>query len=303
MRVLERRVCVVFEEILFATDFSPCSEAALPHALAIARRFNSTVHVVHVMPAGKGQWVPPEISSTTEQEQNRRFAEERITRLASESLEQVSHKVLLEQGNTWGVISKLIRERRIDLVIIGTHGRKGMQRLLLGSVAEQVLRLAPCPVLTVGPHVSGKAWEEKQRTEILYATDFSVHSCSAMPYVISLAQQLPAHLTLLHVGPPPKDMFSFERAPISSSSRARLRILVPPDVKLEPEPDLVVEFGDPAEIIVKVAALRSADLIVLGVRRGGAFARATTHLPEGVGYRVVCEAHCPVLTVRGNEDQ
>jgi nucleotide-binding universal stress UspA family protein len=146
--------------------------------------------------------------------------------------------------------------------------------------------------------VCNEALARKGKREILYASDFTVPSHSAAPYAIALAQSLRAHLTLLHVGPHPRDMFSYERTELAESAMVRLRKLVPADTRTEYEPDFVIEFGNPAPTIVKFGVTHRADLIVLGVRRGGrAFVRASTHLPGGIAYQIVCEAHCPALSV------
>jgi nucleotide-binding universal stress UspA family protein len=290
---------VFFRNILFATDFSSCSEAALTRVSIIAKALKSRVYLIHVMAPSEWQWIPPEVSGASAREQQRRFAEERIARLAGcECLRHVSHQTLIEEGRTWNVLARIISQHEIDLLVIGTHGRTGIEKLALGSVAQEVLRSAACPVLTVGPCVfSGTAKEEHQ--EILFVTDFTAFSDAAAPYAIALANALRAHLTLLHVGPDPHDMFSYEATEISRSATARLKRLVAPNINMYFAPDCAVEFGSPASSILKFASRCKADLIVLGVRRGGrAFARTSAHLPAGIAYKTVCEAHCPVLTVQ-----
>jgi nucleotide-binding universal stress UspA family protein len=289
-------------KILFATDFSSCSGAALTHVSSIAKAFKSRVYLVHAIPPEEWRWIPPEVAGTTAHEQQRRFAETQMARLAgSECLKQIPHHAFLEEGRTWDVLAKVVRQNDIDLIVIGTHGRTGVEKLVLGSVAEEVLRSAACPVLTVGPRVSsGVTGQERQ--EILYASDFTSSSHAAAPYAISLAQGLRAHLTLLHVGPHPRDMFPYEKKEIAASAMVRLRKLVPADTKMCWEPDFAVQFGNTAPTILNFAIGCRTDFIVLGARRGGrAFVRASTHLPGGIAYKIVCEAHCPVLTVQSTQ--
>ena len=188
------------------------------------------------------------------------------------------------------VLLRLAREHAIDLLVIGTRGRRGVKRLLLGSVAEKVFRQARCPVLIVPP----AAGEEVRITRILYPTDFSKASLQAAPYAFSLARHYRAKLILLHV---------FEGNIHSIEGLARQRTLVQKrlkrsvlkDVDLDVKPELTVEFGEPAERIRKAAAEWQASLIVLAVRRDKA---KVAHLAEGIAYKVVRQAPCPVLTVR-----
>jgi nucleotide-binding universal stress UspA family protein len=111
-------------------------------------------------------------------------------------------KIEAEQQTLWSNLAKAIQEKKIDLIVMGTRGRSGVGKFLLGSSAEEVFRQAPCPVLTVGPHSPAKAPHEF--TRIVFATDFSPESVAALPYAVSLAQECQAHLTLLHVVAEPK---------------------------------------------------------------------------------------------------
>src|ERR1700674_6046926 len=83
----------------------------------------------------------------------------------NEQLKGVEHQVVIGEGNIWEVISKLVKQKEIDLIVLGTRGRTGLGKALLGSVAEQILRQAPCPVLTVGRHVAGRPYPRGQATE------------------------------------------------------------------------------------------------------------------------------------------
>jgi nucleotide-binding universal stress UspA family protein len=235
-------------------------------------------------------------------EETRLLAKQQLAALVgSESFKGIRHKELIEQGEVVEVISKLVRKYDIDLIVIGTCGRKGLGKLLLGSVAEEVFRNAECPVLTVGPHatrweIDGKLWH------ILFATDFGPESVHGLPYAISLAEENRARLTLLHVAPEPTvalpepepgAMPVVDPCEVVASTEKQLRALVPDGTQLWHEPEYMVEFGPPAETIVKIAAGR-ADMIVLGVKRPAAL---TKHLGAGVAYKIACEATCPVLSV------
>jgi len=297
---LETRVGVTqpvkLSNILFATDFSAASERALDYVLAIARRYESHLYVVHAIRPDMHQPVPPDPFNAA-LELARPAAEwEMASLLISGRLRGVSHEVLLEEGGIWPVLSRVIKEKDIDLVVLGSHGRTGARKFFLGSVAEEVFRLAQCPVLTVGPKASDQPPEQEEFRQILYPTDFSPASERALPYALSLAQEHQAHLTLLHVAPDIDRVSSKSLGKLREFFIHRLEKLVPPYTELWCEPEFAVGFGPPVDGVLEVAMARKYDLIVLGIRGDGALA---SHLPANKAYKIVCQAPCPVLTVRG----
>jgi nucleotide-binding universal stress UspA family protein len=287
---------IKLQNILFATDFSPSAQSALSYALNLAHRYDAEVYSVNVLPhLTFVEAVHPD------PEQIRLLAKQRMTDLSSsQSFRAVRHKELIEEGEVPEVLSNLVRAYDIDLIVISTGGRKGLEKLLLGSVAEEVFRNAECPVLTVGPHAT--RWEgDGNLRHIVYATDFGPESLHGLPYAISLAEESRARLTLLHVAPEPGvplpepqpgTLPMLDREQVEASTENQLRGLIPEANQLWHEPEYNVQFGPPAEMIVKTAA--TADMIVLGVKRPTAL---TKHLGAGVAYKVACEAPCPVLSV------
>jgi nucleotide-binding universal stress UspA family protein len=214
----------------------------------------------------------------------------------NEQLQGIEHEVVIGDGNIWEVMSNLIEQKEIDLIVLGTRGRTGLGKVILGSIAEQILRQSPCPVLTVGPHVNPWSDEYVKMREIVYATDLATNTPVAAPYAISLAQENQAHLVLLHVieDPKPGDLVE---SPEGVNLKARkLQQLVTEQAGLWCEPAYVVEQGPAAEKILDVAKRRHTDLIVLGARPAKGLA---THLNMGTVHKVVSHATCPVLTVRG----
>jgi nucleotide-binding universal stress UspA family protein len=292
MKLVSPRTRVALSNILLAVDFSPATEAALPFALGIARRYGSKIYLAHVIRPDVYQLAASEAANTVLDEA-RHSAEKQMARvLVSGRLRGVPHQVLLAQGDLWSVISMMIQEHSIDLVVVGTHGRTGLPKALLGSVAEEVFRLAPCPVLTVGPRVARDLPSQRELRQVVYATDFSASAESAGAYAVSVAQEHQASLTLLHVVSPAVEAGS----PLAPDALAsHLQALVPPEADLWCKPEFTVEFGEPAEVILKAAEERQADLIVLGVRRT---APSFAHPRAATAYQVVCQAPCPVLTVR-----
>jgi nucleotide-binding universal stress UspA family protein len=295
--------------VLYATDFSATSKAAMPYAAAICRRFGSTLHTAHVlsdasllMMTGGVDYV----SMGTIYEDAHTEAGVKLDQLSAR-LEGIAHRNYVRHGQVWKSLAGIIDENQIDLVVLGTHGRSGLGKLLLGSVAEDILRHAPCPVLTVGPKVSGRAKlpafpaggrdlspVELEVRQILFATNFAGYSRFVARAAVSLAEEFRARLTLLHVIEDYTHVAS--RRGLMEDRVCRLHSLVPHDASLQYVPETVLEFGFAAERILKVAADREADMIVLGAR---ASAQAgSTHLPWSTAYHVIAHAHCPVLTVR-----
>jgi nucleotide-binding universal stress UspA family protein len=288
---------IQLKNILFATDFTHSAQLALSYACSLAHGYEADVYSVNVLPhLVFVEGVQPD------PEQIRLSAEQQLTALVgSESFRGIRHKELIKEGEVAEVLSTMVRNYEIDLIVIGTSGRRGLQKLLMGSVAEEVFRNAECPVLTVGPHATNWPADGKLR-HILYATDFGPESVHGLPYAISLAEENRARLTLLHVAPEPVGPLPepqpgtvplLDPDEVAAYSEEQLRALIPEGAQLWHEPEYMVQFGPPAETIVKVAAER-ADMIVLGVKRPTAL---TKHLGAGVAYRVACEATCPVLSV------
>ena len=286
---------VAIKNILYATDLTPVADAALSYAAAVARRFDAKVYVSHVLPPEAYQIVPPAILPAAYEQVRKRALQQLVQAASSRRLHGIAHEALLREGDIAATILELIASREIDLVVIGTSGRKGVSRFMLGSVAEELFRAAPCPVITVGPGIEHKrphVWDPRC---VLFATDFSRPSLAALPQAIGMAQEFDAALIMLHLVHPDIRSAS-ERYRIREKYEADLRALV---ADADVDAEFVVEFAPVAQGILDFARKQEADLIVLGVRGGGALARAETHLPGASAYRVVTESHCPVLTVRG----
>ncbi len=295
MKAVDALTPISLKNILLATDFSPCSEAALPYALSVARRYGAKLYAAHVLTPDVHPLVPP-ASWESLAELVERQMESEAQRL-DEQLKGIPHELVFRAGDIWEVLSDTIEKNEIDLLVVGTHGRTGVQKLLMGSVAEEIYRQAARPVLTVGPHVSANPEDVVDLHEILYATDFSRESLAALPYAVSLAQEHQAQLDLLYVLE--RADASIKDAELSAVSLLhRLHVLVPPEAELWCHPKYFMKYGAPADQILELATMWRADLIVLGVRRGTGPILAATHVPMGTAHKVVSQAKCPVLTVR-----
>jgi nucleotide-binding universal stress UspA family protein len=272
--------------ILFATDFSHCAEAALPFARALAQQQGATLYVAHVVPTPVA--VPleaayPESQDETEIAWHRLFA---LTN--SEACSGIRCTEIVAHGNAKLVLSRLVGERDIDLIVIGTQGRTGLEQFIDGSVAEYVFRRAGCPVLTVGPRVRMEGWPGGRLRTLLYATDFLSESSRALRYAVALSRKNHARLILCHA------LATVARKYLDEAVAAveeRFRELLPehPDFNSR----MVVASGPVAEVIVETAQQSQADMIVMGTHPS-----ASPYLPWATAHKVVCQASCPVLTVR-----
>jgi len=290
------KTALQFHNILFATDFSPAAAHAIPYVKRIAKHFDANLVTLHVRPAvanimtEPGTW-PADMEALKEEDEKHR-------KEVLENFAGIRTEVLLEQGTVRSRVNAAIKKNNTDLVVIGTRGRTGLGKILLGSVAEEIFRSVSCPVLTVGPHSNASHGAADQIREILYATDFSPETQGAAAYAVSLAEEFQSRLVLLHVLPGFKAGDLVSPHEVAASSENLLRKLVPSEAQAWCKPEYFVERGDPAEKILEFANLRESDLIVLGVRPETGVPGASTHLPIATVHKVVAHATCPVLTVR-----
>jgi len=288
---------IALKNILFATDFSPAAESALPYALGLARQYGAKVHGLHVrFPATYPIVGPEALPQIIEAAEEQAKCE---ARQMHQMLETVPHDVTVCESELWPALKDVAQQHQIDLIVMGTHGRTGVSRALLGSTAEEIFRRAACPVLTVGPHVSNDPERRLAMKQILFATDFSPESLAALPLAMSFAQEHESNLTLLCVDGKAEVGELVHAGNYVESTLRRLRELVPAGADLWCEPKCRVEHGGEAAKILETAITIGADLIVLGVRRPQGGLGTTTHLLQTVAHTVVAGAQCPVLTVRG----
>jgi len=247
---------VGFKQVLIATDFSPASERALAYGLAIARRCGSTLSVVHAIPTESREPIPLD-PLPRELDRRQLDAEEQMKHLGQKAqINDIEYHLLLDQGPVWDVLSSVIEHQHTDLLVVGTRGRCGLTKLALGSVAEEVLRLATCPVLTVGPNAFPAESGRAEFRQILFATDFGPASAKAFPYALSLAEVYRAKLVLLHMVPPMPspdlgpaaygpavygaEVLTKWQGTTRDESARKLRKLIPPNTKLAADPEYVV---------------------------------------------------------------
>jgi nucleotide-binding universal stress UspA family protein len=188
MKTVEAGHRIGLKNVLFATNFSPSSKVALPYAISIARRYGATLHAAHIMPTGADPLLRSPANWSIWAEEEATMIEGCVERLENQ-LQGVPHEVWTPRGKVSEALAGMVKEQDIDLLVLGTHGRKGVRKLFAGSVAETILRRVCCPVLTVGPNLLSKANDEIQFRRILFATDFSKGSLAALPYAISMSEE------------------------------------------------------------------------------------------------------------------
>jgi nucleotide-binding universal stress UspA family protein len=294
MLITERPSLIAIHNILFATDFSPASERALPFALEFASRYNGTLMVAHAVPPMPAV-VPVEPIPDQTELLHKGAAREMEKFLSLAALKNVPHQAIVMDGEVWDVIRQIVADKRIDLVVIGTHGRGVLHKLIVGSVAEEIFRTVKCPVMTIGPEVIPPTIPRQKLWRIVFATDFSEGSLHALPYALMFAEEHRSQVTFLHVighsGTLPADTGDA----LIKESVARMKEFVPEGID-GATTEFVAQFGSPGSDIVRICTELEADLLVMGVHAGH---HATSHLPWTVASHVLANARCPVLTVRG----
>ena len=302
-----------FHHILVATDFSEPSRRALCDALVLAAENNAQLSLVHVLHFDR-QYAALEDPYELNLE---RIAAEKEMKALVDTLgpEQKLDTTLVKHGPVAEQVAAVIEEKQIDLLVIGTRGRGGLQKLALGSVAEELLRIAPCPVMTIGPKADIAALTRGPGFHrILFATDFGKGSAKALPLALTLAREQQAKLILLHmIAPMPATSASLsayspagaaadELDEWEETSRqrclAQLRECLPKQTGLEQEVDFVVGTDFLPEGVLTASAKFKIDLIVMGANRTSS-AKAAAHIPWSAVHEVVRNATCPVLTVAG----
>jgi nucleotide-binding universal stress UspA family protein len=326
-----RGATVALQNILFAMDFSPGSLLAFPFAAGLAHRYGSRVFVAHILSAEEYDSIPATWQSTLETIEIE-MEEGLISPLGS--LRNIPHEAVFDHGSTCSKLLAAAAKCSSELIVIGTHGRRGIKKLLKGSTAEEIAYSATMPVLMVGPKVTRRS-DFKQ---ILYACDISDCAMYALPYALSLVRAYDAAL-ILHVSiwgmegalsdAAPEFLESFRKQLQPWHCEASLRIieslreqlhryfysqfsdgpeLVAEELRKAPCgissgcADVIIGFGSRAECILELNASREIDLVVMSVdSKSGIKARIAAHLPGSTAYAIAAQANCPVLAVQPSQ--
>jgi nucleotide-binding universal stress UspA family protein len=279
-----------FRSILVATDYSPASATAVKLAAGLAKEFHTRLYVLHAVepdPYANNMLGPVPglqlVNLQVERENLHKYAEH------IPDLRTVKHKQIVFLGSPSDAIQSAAQANSIDLLVVGSHGRHGLAKLALGSVAEWAIRRLEYPVLVAGP-MCDKAFPPIR--SIVLATDFSGEASRSVQYAGSLAQDYSARLTVMHVLPPtgaPEEQQTLELRTLG-----KLRQLLPSDSGEWCTLQYQVKTGDIAAAVVGSAQENRANLIILRARHRSTLA---DHLPRTKISAIIRGAHCPVLVV------
>jgi len=289
--------------ILCPIDFSEFSVSAYRHALSVAQHYQAKLvaqHIVELWRHPAADFVP---SAGVYEEYSQALRESGKKQL-QEFVENHTHneiqpELLVQVGVAADSILSFAQSQETDVIVMGTHGRRGFDRLMLGSVTDRVMRTAPCPLLAASkpPHGSVAAGRERGHvhhlSRILFCADFSENSERALKYAISATAEYDAELTLLHVLEGVTGPTKTEEA--MAATAERLDKLIPPEGRKTLRIKTAVRIGKPYEQIVQLSEEAQIDLVTMGVRGRGALDVAVF---GSTTYRVMQLGSCPVLAVR-----
>jgi nucleotide-binding universal stress UspA family protein len=282
-------VKVTFEHILVPTDFSDVSLRALEYAKAIAGQ-KSELLLVHVhQPTYPIS--PPEAAWIDESEIVERQREQLDQSAAALRSEGFRAESISLTGELQDEILSAVKQHKVDLIVVGTHGDRGLERFLAGSDAEVVLRHAFCPVLALGPAVPDSrhlAWPPR---EVLCATDLDPRSARIAAFAYMLARHYEAQFVLFHAD---SSGHKQDVSWIAFDQAFRKYAHVPEGLEAHLSFRTWLVNAAPGTRIVDLAKERGSDLIVMGARTASSIA---THLARGTAPKVLAEATCPVMTL------
>jgi nucleotide-binding universal stress UspA family protein len=288
--------------LLCPVDFSEFSIRAYYYALSLAEHYRAKLVAQHIVEL----WRYPSaeyVASLGNYEEFRRALREGGKERLREFVENYTHDKLLpelvvHEGVAADSILSFAQARKADLIVMGTHGRRGFDRLVLGSVTDRVMRTAPCPVLAISkpPHDSTATGEERRHghhlSRILFCTDFSENSERALNYAISATAEYDAELTLLHVLEEVPSPAKTEEA--IATATEQLDKLIPQEGRKTLKIKTAVRIGKPYQQIIQFVVEAQIDMVAMGVSGRGALDRAVF---GSTTYRVMQLGSCPVLAV------
>ena len=297
MPVAEKMAGLTLDRIVVASDFKPEAVAATEFASVWAKHFSSALTVAHVVDLSIGTRSEAAMAGWPLEQMRRDGAADMgrtLTPLISMGLSVRGEH--LESYKPAAAIVGLTESIDADLLVIGTHARHGLSKLIMGSFAEGVIHHATCPVLTLGPKVKRRMAEEFNLKTVIFATDLLHNAAEKAATALAFAKESLAKVYMCHILDDPK-AGRVETIDMRSESERALLRLVPVSIYEWCNMEYVVGAGDIGEHIVALAKSTEADLIVLGARRTTSYA---TNLTKSVVESVLAEAECPVMTICTN---
>lgn len=293
MSVTGDEINLIVERILLATDFSMASEVAANYARAIAKRFSSTVTLANVIDLSMASRSEVAVAGQLIAEM-RRDSSENLERLANDfSRSGVRVKTqTLESRDTASSIVTLAEEQAFDLIILGTHARRGLIKLILDSCAEGVIRHVSCPVITIGRKVKELVDDVFSFNSIVFATDLAPDAARKAALAVALAEDSIGKIHLCHFVQHPGNSSDLSRQQLEFE--AALEKLIPESSYEWCCSNCIVEHGEAASRILETAKRVKAKVIVLGVKHSP---RLLTRFENGILSKVLALAECPVMTI------
>jgi nucleotide-binding universal stress UspA family protein len=289
--------------ILCPIDFSEFSVSAYQHALSVAGHYRAKLVAQHIVELWRHPAADFVASAGLYEEYSQALRESGKEQLQEfvkkHTHDEIQPELLVQVGVAADSILSFAQSQETDVIVMGTHGRRGFDRLMLGSVTDRVMRTAPCPVLAASkpPHGSVAAGRERGHvhhlSRILFCADFSENSERALKYAISATAEYDAELTLLHVLEGAPSLAKTEEA--MAVAAERLDKLIPPEGRKTLSIKTEVRIGKTYEQIIQLAEEAQIDLVTMGVRGRGALDVAVF---GSTTYRVMQLGSCPVLAVR-----
>ncbi|MGA8490049.1 MAG: universal stress protein [Terriglobales bacterium] len=294
---------MLIQRILCPIDFSEFSTRAFRHALSLAEHYQASLVALHVVE----MWKYPYADYAAVDGGDYANLRESLCKGGKQHLqdfvnqhrhEGIHPELAICEGRASDSILSFAQTEKFDLIVMGTHGRRGFDRLMLGSATDRVMREASCPVLAVcqPPHDAVAAGESERYVHylkrILTCTDFSENSDRALDYAISVAEEYGAELTVMHVIE--EIPGQAEKEAVLAAAQQRLERLIPTEKRTALRTKTLVRLGKPYQRIVEHARGAEIDLVTMGVRGAGALDRA---IFGSTTYRVIQLGPCPVLAV------
>ena len=285
---------ITIKKILCPVDFFPASEAAVKYAAALALNYEAELYLLHVVativPTSFEVAIPPADITQLVEEGSRRELK-KLEAAVRDTGVQVHAE--LRSGDVFDEIKRTIEIEQPDLIVMGTHGRRGVERWFMGSTTEKLLRHSPVPLVTI--RESGEKFLDTRFQRILVTTDFSEGTLDALNYAFSVAQENESKVTLLHVlHDAGADSFGKYREAVVNGVRKQLDDLVPAEARNWCDIVSRVESGVPYRVILQALDDEKIDLLVMNIHGKGMLDRA---LLGSTAERVVRAASCPVMMI------
>lgn len=279
--------------ILAATDLSEQATMGVKIAALLAKQLHSRLHVLYT--------VSPQLYVANTAGLSAELLKVEAERAQSDlhdyaskipELRAVRYEEIALCGPTTETIMDVVEMKGIDLLVVGSRGRSGIKKMILGSVSESAIRRMSCPVLVIGPHCLPNSHSLKS---MVLATASSDGSLRAAQYAMSIAKEANVALTVLRVLQGNAEPLGISGVAAKNHAREEMRQMAPNDIELKRHLEFEVAAGDPAEEILSVAKKKKAGIIVMGARQRSI---AADHAPWSTLSAVIRKATCPVLAVQ-----